>query len=77
MRGGFGAQVSLVQRCLLAASAQDVENGIGAASVGDARSATTKAVGIDAHRDERRKESPEGIGDAEGSGGWIIARALS
>src|SRR5919199_3959969 len=52
MGGGFGTQVGLVQGLPLAPGAQDVEDGIGTAPVGDARAATTKAVRIQPNRDE-------------------------
>jgi hypothetical protein len=73
----FGTQVSVLEGVPLAASAQNVENGSGAAAIGDARSSSAEAVSVEAHGNERLKNSPEGVRDAEGGGGWIIASALA
>ena len=77
MSSGFGTQVGVLEGFPLAAGAKNVENGIGAASVRDAGSASAEAMGVEADRDERLKDGPQSIGDAEGGGGWIVARALS
>jgi hypothetical protein len=74
---GFGTQVGLVQGLPLAAGAEDVENGVSAAAVGNARSPTAEAVRVEANGNKRLKDGPEGIRDAEAAGGWIIARALA
>ena len=75
--GGFGAQVGMLQGFPLAASAQDVEDGVSAAAVGNAGASSAEAVGVEAHRDEWLQDGPQGIRDAETGGGWIVARALS
>src|SRR5687767_5263755 len=72
---GFGTQVGLVESFPLTASAQDVEDGVGAAAVRDAGASTTEAVGVDVLREKRLKDSPEGIRDAEAGGGWIVSSA--
>ncbi len=77
MSSRFGAQVGVLQGFPLTASAQDVEDSVGAASVGDAGPASTKAMGVEANGNERLKDGPQRIRDAEAGGGWIIARALS
>ena len=74
---GFGAQVGVLQGVPLAASAKNIEDGIGAASVGDARSASAEAVRVDSDRNERLKHGPESIGDAEAGRRCIISSALS
>ena len=77
MRRGFGTQVGVREGVPLAASAQDIEDGVGAAAVGDTGASSAEAVGVEAHRDERLEDGPEGVGDAEAGGGWIIVRALA
>ena len=74
---GFGTQVGVVEGFPLAASAKNVENGIGAAAVGDAWASSAEAVGVDTNGNERLKDGPQSIRDAEGGGGWIVARALA
>src|ERR671932_2684695 len=53
MRGGLGTQVRVFQGLPLTTSAEDVKDSIGAAAVGDARTAAAEAVGIQPDRDER------------------------
>ncbi len=77
MSGGFGTQVGLVEGLPLAASAKNVEDGIGTASIGDTRSSSAKAVRVEAYRNERLKHGPQSIGDAEAGRRWIVASALS
>src|SRR5919202_4220831 len=72
--GGLGTQVGLIQGFPLAARAQDIEDGVSAAAVGDARTTTPKAVAIEMDGDERLKHGPEGIGDTEGGGRRVIGR---
>src|SRR5690349_7504300 len=50
MGGGLGTQLGLVQRRPLTAAAQHVEDGIGAATVGDTRAASAKAMAVDVLR---------------------------
>jgi hypothetical protein len=73
--GGLGTEVSLIERFPLAAGAQDIEDGVGAAAVGYSRAATAEAVEVQPDRDERFQHCPERIGDAEGGGGAIIRSA--
>ena len=68
-------QLGLVQGLPLAARAQDVEDRISTAAIGDARSSSAEAMGIDVDRQERLEHRPEGIGDAKTGGGPIIGRA--
>ena len=49
--------------------------GVGTGAIGDARSSSAEAMGIDVDRQERLQHRPEGIGDAKTGGGPIIGRA--
>ncbi len=77
VRRRMGTQLGLIQRLPLAASAQDVEDGVGTGAIGHARPSSTKAMGIDVDREERLKYGPEVIRDAKSSGRTVIGRALS
>src|SRR5215210_4589595 len=74
MGGGFGTQVRVLEGFPLTTRAEHIENGIGAATVGDAGPTAPKAVGVEPHRDERLQHSPEGIGNAEAGGRPVVGR---
>jgi hypothetical protein len=60
----------------LTAGAQDVNNGIGTTAVWHPWTATAKAVSVHSYWEQRRKNSPQGIGNAKSSGRAVVrARA--
>lgn len=61
MGGGMGTQVGGIERPPLTACAQDVENGIGALSVGDPGAPPTKAMGVLVRRHYGLEHRPEVI----------------
>ena len=69
---GFGAQLRLVQGLPLATGTEDVEDGIGAAAVGNPRTSAAEAVGVEMDRDEGLQDGPEGIGHTEAGGGAVV-----
>ena len=69
--------LGLVQGLPLAARAQDGEDRVGTTAIGDARSSSAEAMGIDVDWQERLEHRPEGIGDVKAGGGPIIGRAYT
>src|ERR687891_479410 len=70
--GGLGAHLGLIQGFPLAASAQDVENGISALAVWHPWPSTAKAVSIHPDRQQRLQHGPEFVRDAEPRRGAVV-----
>jgi hypothetical protein len=77
MRRRMRTQVGLVQGLPLAARAQDVEDRVGAGTIGHPWTASAKPMPIDVLRQQGVEHRPQLIRNAESSGGTVIWRTLA